>query len=467
VASDLTYRPISELSRLIRARQLSPVELTTQYIERARKVDPQLLAFVTLTADLALAQARVAERDAMNGKFRSPLHGIPWGAKDLFATDGIPTQWGSPAYEGQVFKYDATVVRKLRDAGAILVGKLALGELASGARWFGGTTRCPWDLTRSSGGSSAGPAAATSAGLVGFSLGTETLGSILFPAAINGVVGLRPTYGRVSRYGVMTLSWTMDKVGPICRTVEDCALVFNAIAGSDPRDVSSVNGPTVGALNERPGSPSTKGKRIGVLRDEFSSTSDPEVSAVFREALKDLEFLGLILEDVQLEDYPYQDIARYTINVEAACAFESLWNTGRIDMMLNKQRANDWSAARLLSATDYLKMQRIRGEVCDYASGLFKRYAALVAPTSSSPAALLDVPDLPASNPIGIVSMGGAFAFSNITGLPALSVPCGFTVTHLPLGLQFIGAPFDEAGILRLAHAYERANTWHERHPSL
>src|SRR5262245_17076294 len=245
------YKPISELSKLIRARQLSPVELTTQYIERARKVDPQLLAFVTFTADLALAQARMAERDAMNGKFRSPLHGIPWGAKDLIATDGIPTQWGSPAYEGQVFNFDATVVRKLRDAGAVLIGKLAPGELASGARWFGGTTRCPWDPSRSSGGSSAGPGAATAAGLVGFSIGTETLGSILSPSATNGVVGLRPTYGRVSRYGVMVLSWTMDKVGPVCRTVEDCAMVFDEIIGADPRDPSSVDGPRTASATTR------------------------------------------------------------------------------------------------------------------------------------------------------------------------------------------------------------------------
>lgn len=476
---DLLYAPIFELGRLIRSKQLSPVELTNHYIERARKLDPQLSAFVTFTEDLAMAKARVVEGEALKGKFRSPLHGIPWGVKDLFATDGIPTQWGSPVYRSQVFNYDATTVRKLHDSGAVLIGKLASGELASGARWFGGTTRCPWDLSRSSSGSSAGPASATAAGLVGFSIGTETLGSILSPSATNGIVGLRPTYGRVSRYGVMTLSWTMDKIGPICRTVEDCALVFNEMMGADPLDGSSVDGPSVGSLrgarqrgasingrSNRTRLPqSIKGKRLGVIRSEFSSASDPDVAAVYRDALKSLESLGLILEEVQLEDYPYQDIARYTINVEAACVFEPLWSTGKIDMMLNKQRAVDWSAARMLSAVDYLKMQRIRAEVCDYAAGLFKRYAALVAPTSSSPASLVDVPSFPIANPIGIVNTSGGLAFGNIAGLPGLSVPCGFTVSNLPLGLQFIGAAFDEAGILRLAHAYEQANIWHQRHP--
>src|SRR5262245_24668487 len=272
-------------------------------MERAKKLDPRLLAFVTYTEDLAMAQAAAAEREALKGKFRSALHGIPWGVKDLFATNGVPTQWGSPVYEGQVFNYDATVVSKVRDAGAILIGKLASGELASGARWFGGTTRCPWDLTRSSSGSSAGPGAATAAGLVAFSIGTETLGSILSPAAINGVVGLRPTYGRVSRHGVMALSWSMDRVGPICRTVDDCARVFDEIMGSDPRDASSVDGPTVGALHNRPTrrpSQQIKGKRIGVLVDEFRSPSDPEVFAILRDALKSLESLGLVLEEGQL-----------------------------------------------------------------------------------------------------------------------------------------------------------------------
>jgi len=462
VAHDLVYRPVAELSRLIRGRHISPVELTKSYLERAQALDGQLFAFVTFTENLAMEQARDAERRAMKGKLRSPLDGIPWGVKDLFATTGIPTQWGSPAYQDQIFDYDATVVRKLRDSGAVLIGKLALGELASGARWFGGTTRCPWDLTRSSSGSSAGPASGTAAGLVAFSIGSETLGSIISPAATNGVVGLRPTYGRVSRHGAMTLSWTMDKVGPISRTVEDCAIVFDEILGADPLDATSVDGPTVGALASNR---KLKGKRIGIVREEFSSITDPEVLAVYQNALKSLESLGFILEDIQFEDYPYQDIARYTLNIEAATVFEPLWKTGKIDMLINRQRAVDWSAARLLPATDYLKMQRLRAEICENASALFKKYAACVSPALTSPANLVDFANVLA--PTAIVTGGGSLALGNLAGLPAVSVPCGFTASNLPLGIQLIGPAFDEAGLLRIAHAYEQGNSWVSRHPRI
>jgi Asp-tRNA(Asn)/Glu-tRNA(Gln) amidotransferase A subunit family amidase len=455
------YKSVAELSRMIRAKQISPVELTSAYLKRAQGLDPQLFAVVTFTEELAIAQAKQAEREVMKGKFRSPLHGIPWGVKDLFATAGIPTQWGSPVYRNQIFDYDATIVRKLHDAGAVLIGKLASGELASGARWFRGTTRCPWDSLRSSSGSSAGPGAATAAGMVGFSIGTETLGSIMSPSGVNGVVGLRPTYGRVSRHGAMVLSWTMDKVGPMCRSVEDCALVFDVIAGSDPLDPTAVD-----AQFRFSPQVSIKGRKIGVLRDEFNFASDAEVAVAFRNALEKLESLGLILEDVQLDNYAYQDIARYTINIEAASVFESLWKTDNIDMMINKQRAVDWSAARMLPAVDYLKMQRLRTEISDYASALFKKYSALVAPTLSAPAGLVEVVEIPTANPLGSLT-GGSFAFGNIVGVPAVSVPCGFTSTNLPLGLQFIGPAFDEAGILRLAHAYEQANNWYERHPRL
>jgi Asp-tRNA(Asn)/Glu-tRNA(Gln) amidotransferase A subunit family amidase len=462
----LAYRSISELGRLIRARQVSPVELTRTFLERAQTIDPHLFAFVTFTEDLAMDQARAAETRAMKGKLRGPLDGIPWGAKDLFATKNIPTQWGSPAYQGQVFDYDATIVRKLHDSGAILIGKLASGELASGARWSGGTTRCPWDLTRSSSGSSAGPASATAAGLVGFSVGTETLGSIISPAATNSVVGLRPTYGRVSRFGAMTLSWTMDKIGPICRTVEDCGLVFDEIHGSDPLDPTSVDGPGVGTLRKSSRQP-LKGKTAAVIRDEFTSVNEPEVAGVLGDALKSLESLGLTLEDIQLDDYPYAEIARYTLNIEAATVFESLWKTGRIGMLINKQRAMDWSAARLLPATDYLKMQRLRNEICDYAVRLFRKYSVLVVPSLNLPALPVELANAALANPASLTTGPGSLAFGNIAGLPAVTVPCGFTRGNLPLGLQFIGQAFDEAAVLGIAYAYEQVNSWHKRHPEL
>ncbi|HYR88947.1 MAG TPA: amidase [Terriglobia bacterium] len=448
---------------MLRARQISPVELARDYIARAQKLDPTLFAVVTLTEELAMSQARAAEAEMMKGKFRGPLHGIPWGAKDVLATKGIPTQWGCPAYEGQVFGYDATVVRRLQEAGSVLMAKLAVGELASGARWFGGTTRCAWDPTKSSSGSSAGPGSATAAGMVGFSIGTETLGSIISPSSANGVVGLRPTYGRVSRYGTMALSWTMDKIGPMCRTVEDCATVFDHIAGTDPLDLTTVEAPFRFSTQAQ-----IKGKKIGILREEFSSVNDPEVSMIFRNALRVLESQGLILEEMDLEEYPYQDIARFTMNVEAACVFEPLWKSGKIDLLINKQRAADFTAARLLPAMDYLKMQRIRVEICEYARGLLGRYAALVAPSQNAPAGPADSPLMNTLSSLGsISSKGGSSAFGNISGLPAISVPCGFTSSNLPLGLQFIGSAFDEAGLLRLAHAYEQASDWYARHPHL
>ena len=258
----------------------------------------------------------------------------------------------------------------------------------------------------------------------------------------------------------------MDKIGPLCRTVEDCAWVFDAIRGADPLDLAAVDAPFRFSAH----SP-INGKKIGILRNEFETPSDAEVRKILADALKVLAGLGLILEEVYLDDFPYQDIARYTINVEAACVFEPLWKSGKIDRLINKQRAIDWSAARLLPATDYLKMQRVRAEICDYASRLFKKYAALVAPSTAAPAALVE--ELAAVNSVAAAAAtivngnGGSSAFGNVTGMPASSVPCGFTAAGLPLGIVFLGPAFDEAGILRLAYAYEQANHWHERHPKL
>ena len=260
---DLAFLPVTALATLVRKREVSSTELTRMYLARLKKHGPALNCVVTLTEDLALAQAAQADKEIKAGRYRGPLHGIPWGAKDLFATKGIPTTWGAAPYQNQVFDYDATVVERLRDAGAVLVAKLSLGALAQGDNWFGGQTKNPWN-GRGSSGSSAGPGSATAAGLVGFALGTETRGSIISPAAVNGVVGLRPTYGRVSRFGAMALSWTMDKIGPMCRTVEDCALVFNAIYGPDGRDDTVVDAP----FDWNPDVPLSK-LRIGYVKTEF------------------------------------------------------------------------------------------------------------------------------------------------------------------------------------------------------
>src|SRR5216117_962962 len=243
---DLAFATVPQLAELIRTKKVSSVELTRMYLGRLKRYGPKLLCVVTLTEDLAMKQAQEADNDLRRGKYRGPLHGIPWGAKDLFATKGIKTTWGAEPYRDQVIDYDATIVERLRAAGAVLVAKLSMGALAQGPKWFGGVTRNPWvpdEDRQGSSGSSAGPASATSAGLVGFSIGTETLGSIVSPSTRCGVVGLRPTYGRISRYGAMGLSWTMDKIGPICRTVEDCAVVLETAKGPDGHDLTVVDAP--------------------------------------------------------------------------------------------------------------------------------------------------------------------------------------------------------------------------------
>src|SRR3989442_1629235 len=272
---DLAFASVPQLAELIRTRKVSSVELTKMYLSRLKKYGPKLLCVVTLTEDLAMKQAQAADDDVKRGKYRGPLHGIPWGAKDLFATKGIKTTWGAEPYRDQVIDYDATVVERLRNAGAVLVAKLSMGALAQGPKWFGGVTRNPWvpdEDRQGSSGSSAGPASATSAGLVGFSIGTETLGSIVSPSSRCGVTGLRPTYGRASRYGAMGLSWTMDKIGPICRGVEDCAAALDAIYGPDGRDMTVGGAP----FNWSPEMPLDK-LRIGYLKGEFEIT--PQANA--------------------------------------------------------------------------------------------------------------------------------------------------------------------------------------------
>ena len=295
---DLAFCSVAQLSELVRTKKVSPIELTKMYLARLKKYSPKLLNVITLTEELALQQAAQAEAEIKRGKYRGPLHGIPCGVKDLFATKGIPTTWGAEPYRNQMIDYDSTVVARLRDAGAILLAKLSMGALAQGGRWFGGMTRNPWEpeeTRQGSSGSSAGSASATSAGLVGFSIGTETLGSIVSPASRCGVAGLRPTYGRVSRYGAMALSWTMDKVGPICRSIEDCALVLDAIYGADGRDETSLDVP----FNWTPDTNISKLK-IGYLKTEFESGTDEARKKMYAEALDVLRSAGAKLEPLEL-----------------------------------------------------------------------------------------------------------------------------------------------------------------------
>lgn len=454
---DLAFATVPQLAELIRTKKVSSVELTRMYLARLKKFGPKLLCIVTLTEDLAMKQAQDADNDLKRGKYRGPLHGIPWGAKDLFATKGIKTTFGAEPYRDQMIDYDATVVERLRDAGAVLLAKLSLGALAQGPKWFGGVTRNPWnpneDRTGSSG-SSAGPAAATAAGLVGFSIGTETLGSIVSPSSTCGVTGLRPTYGRVSRYGAMGLSWTMDKIGPICRGVEDCAAALDAIYGPDNRDLTVGDAP----FNWSPEMPLSK-LRVAYLKSEFESPVPPnaneqqrknieERNVMYRQALADLEKAGVRMTPIEMPKFPTQNI-RFILTAEAATAFDDITRDGRVNM-LSGQEAFDWPnsfrTSRFIPAVEYLRAQRARVLLMRAMDKLMTDWDVFVSPAPGSISLII----------------------TNLTGQPAVCVPCGFTGTpSLPRAIMFTGGLYDEASPLRVALAYEKATKWHSMHPKV
>ncbi len=441
---DLAFATVPQLAALIRARKVSPVELTKMYLARLKKYGPKLNCVVTLTEELALAQATEAEREIKAGKYRGPLHGIPWGAKDLFATKGIKTTWGAEPYRDQVIDYDATVVERLRDAGAVLVAKLSMGALAQGGRWFAGMTRNPWqvdeDKTGSSG-SSAGPAAATAAGLVGFSIGTETLGSIISPSSRCGVVGLRPTYGRISRYGAMGLSWTMDKIGPICRSVEDCAAALNAVYGPDGRDLTVADVP----FNWQPDRPLAD-MRLGYLKTEFDQQTDAERKTIYQQSLDALKAAGANLQPIELPKFPIGAL-RIILVAEAATAFDDITRSGAINQ-LSGQDPSDWPntfrSSRFIPAVEYIRAQRARRLLMQQMDELMSHWDVFVSPAPGSLSLLI----------------------TNLTGHPAVCVPCGFP-KGLPQSLMFTGGLYDEGAPSRVALAFEKATKWHTMHPKM
>ncbi|HEY9233265.1 MAG TPA: amidase, partial [Blastocatellia bacterium] len=440
---EVAFFTAAQLGELIRTRRLSPVELTRMYIARLKRYGPKLNCVITLMEETAMQQAEQAEREIKSGKLRGPLHGIPWGAKDLFATRGTRTTWGAEPFREQMIDTDATVVERLREAGAVLVAKLSMGALAQGPRWFGGVTRNPWQPDEDrvgSSGSSAGSAAATAAGLVGFAVGTETLGSIVSPSSRCGVVGLRPTYGRISRYGAMGLSWTMDKIGPICRGVEDCAAVLRAAYGPDGRDL------TVGdaAFNWTPDRP-LAAMRIAYLQSEFERGDDKQ-KAMYKEALDALRAAGVKLEPVELPKFS-TDSLRIILNAEAATAFDDITRDARINQ-LSGQSPNDWPnsfrTSRFITAVEYLRAQRARTLLMREMDQFMSKWDVFVSPAPGSASLLI----------------------TNLTGHPAVCLPCGF-IDNLPRSLMFTGGLYDEAAPLRVALAFERATRWHTMHPKV
>lgn len=441
---DLAFATVPQLANLIRTRKISPVELTKMYIARLKKYGPKLNCVVTLTEDLATSQAAEAEREIKAGKYRGPLHGIPWGGKDLFATKGIRTTWGAEPFRNQLLDYDATVVERLQLAGAVLVAKLSMGALAQGGRWFAGMTRNPWQVEEDrigSSGSSAGPASATAAGLVGFSIGTETLGSIISPSSRCGVAGLRPTYGRVSRFGAMGLSWTMDKIGPICRGVEDCAAALDAIYGPDQKDLTVGDVP----FNWRPDTP-LGSMRIGYLKTEFDLQTDPERKAIYQQALDALKTAGANLQPIELPKFSTAAL-RIILVAEAATAFDDITRSGAINQ-LSGQEPGDWPntfrSSRFIPAVEYIRAQRARTLLMRQMDELMSKWDVFVSPAPGSASLLV----------------------TNLTGHPAVCVPCGFP-KGLPQSIMFSGGLYDEGAPLRVALAYERATNWHTMRPKM
>ncbi len=438
---DLAFAPVTELAQLIRSGQITSTELTRMYLARLKKYGPRLECVVTLTEDLALAQAARADEEIATGHYRGPLHGIPYGAKDLLAVKGYKTTWGAKAYEDQVINDNAAVIERLKEAGAVLVAKLTLGALAMGDVWFGGKTRNPWNTEQGSSGSSAGSAAATAAGLVGFAIGTETWGSIVSPSTRCGVVGLRPTFGRVSRSGAMALSWTMDKIGPICRSVEDCALVFEAIRGPDGQDLTVVDRP----FDWDPGL-GLEALRIGYLKKAFDE--DHRTKKNDDAALEVLRSAGIEIVPFELPDnLPIEPLA-IILSAEAGAAFDELTRSNRDDLLVRQDRGawpNAFRQARFIPAVEYIQANRVRTLLMEAMAARMKDIDVYVAPSFG----------------------GDNLLLTNLTGHPAVVVPNGFDDKGSPTSISFIGGLYKEAETLRVALAYEQATDFHTKHPEL
>ncbi len=467
ITEETLYSSVRELSELIRSRRITSVALTEAYLDRLNHLGQRLGAVATVTRDLALKEAREADREIRAGRVRGPLHGIPYGVKDLAATRGIPTTWGAEPYKDQVFDYDATVVTKLRAAGAVLVAKLAMVELAGGfgynnadASWTG-PGRTPWNMEYWSGGSSSGPGAATAAGLVAFSIGSETSGSIITPSAFCGLSGLRPTYGRVSRHGAMALSWTLDKLGPMCRTADDCGLVLSAIAGRDPMDATSAARQFV---YPEPAGPKRRRIRIGVIKGSADRVQ-PEVKKNFEESVKVLRRFADVDEAVEFPDMPFGPVVGTIVGAEGASAFRDLLETGRAGML--RQTNDRWGgyASSMILAIDYLQAMRVRGPMKRELDKLYSKYDALVAPsraTVSYPIAL----DFDKAYP-GIGGGPAVIPAGNIAGQPAISIPNGFGANNLPTGIQLTGKVWSEARLLAIANLYQQTTDWHRKRPAI
>jgi Asp-tRNA(Asn)/Glu-tRNA(Gln) amidotransferase A subunit family amidase len=492
---EVAFQSVRELAELVRTKKVSSMALTEMYLERLKRYDPKLKFVVTLTEERARARAKEADREIAAGKYRGPLHGLPWGAKDLLAAKGYRTTWGAGGFESQMIDEDATVVKRLDEAGAVLVAKLTLGALALGDNWFGGVTRNPWNPGQGSSGSSAGPASATAAGCVAFSIGSETLGSISSPSTRCGCTGLRPSFGLVPRTGAMALSWSMDKLGPICRAVEDCALVLEAIYGPDGADPSVKNAafhwdaaldwrklrvgylkadfeprlqdPSTEAKEEPAATAEEQKKRDEQKRRQEAGRARAEYDRKYNDAaLAKLKEMGVKLIPVEMPKFPYQSMVTM-LSAEAAAAFDELTRTGK-DKLLTSQKPSDWPnsfrSSRFIPAVEYIQASRARRMAMEAVAKVFEGVDVIVTPTNG----------------------GEQLVITNLTGHPSVILPNGFRGDDAPkpptddpsdlqnaggagtpVSLTFLGNLYGEAKLLAFARAYQEATAFHRKHPQL
>lgn len=441
--NELAFYSILELASLIKNKKISSVALTQFYIDRLKKFSDTLQCLISLTENFAMEQAKQADLEIAKGKYRGPLHGIPYGLKDLFAVKGTKTTWGAAPYKDQVIETDAYVYTRLKEAGAVLVAKFTLGALAMGDYWYGGRTKNPWNLTRGSSGSSAGSASATVAGLVPFAIGTETWGSITSPSGTCGATGLRPTFGSISRTGAMTLSWSLDKAGPICRNAEDAAIVFSAIHGTDGKDQSAVNMP----FNYQPTN-SLKGKKIAYAKNYFDKLTDTSLTEwkvldVYRKL--GVELIPVNFPDSGIYNFNIMDVV---ISAECAAAFDEFTRYG-LDDQMTRQGKYDWPnsfrVSRLMPAVEYVNANRHRYLLMQKVNELMQQYDAVICPNFG----------------------GNQSAITNLTGHPVIVFPTGFNKMQLPTSITLVGKLYDEATIISIAKAYQSATKWNKLHPSL
>jgi Asp-tRNA(Asn)/Glu-tRNA(Gln) amidotransferase A subunit family amidase len=442
--NDLAFYSILQLASLVKSKKISSVDLTSFFIGRLKKFSDTLQCVVSFTEDIAMEQARQADREIAQGKYRGPLHGIPYGLKDLFSVKGTKTTWGAEPYKNQVINEDAFVYSQLKNAGAVLIAKFTLGALAMGDYWFGGRTKNPWNLTSGSSGSSAGSASATVAGLVPFAIGTETLGSIISPSTTCGATGFRPTFGSISRSGAMALSWSLDKIGPITRSAEDAAVVFNYIHGTDGLDGSAVNMPF--NYNQKV---DLKKLRIGYAKNYFdrirdTASNDFKVLDVYRK-------LGVNLLPVNFPDsgvYNF-DMVGVILSSESGAAFDDFTRT-ELDDLMTRQNRSDWPnyfrVSRLIPAVEYINANRHRTLLMTAVNKWFEQYDVIICPTFGS---------------------GSQLAITNLTGHPAVCVPTGFNRNKLPTSITFISKLYDDATLLAVAKAYQDATGFDEMHPDM